>query len=65
MLIIVLSLRNILYVMMGFVKHVMVVCRLLFEEESDQRMLVSVEKFSLPVKTLAHFFSVPVKTFHA
>lgn len=51
MLIIVLTLRNILYVMPYFVKYVMVVCQLLFEEESDQRMLVSVEKFSLPVKT--------------
>lgn len=53
MLIIVLTLRNILYVLVGFVKSVKAVSGLLYEEDSDQIDVINVEKFSLPVKTFA------------
>jgi hypothetical protein len=42
MIIIVLTLGNILYVFASFVKSVRVVCRLLYEEKSDQKDVIIV-----------------------
>ena len=64
MLIIVLTLRKILIVLVGFVKSVKAASGLLYEEDSDQIDVIKGEKFSLPVKTFARFFSVAVKTFY-